>query len=470
MLDTGQPPDTGPPSHIQPESTMTPAQAGGGSNQPCRMRSFKEIIEDEKKNRNILTIKLSKIVNFVDGSEERPPSLNMEDIGELIFDVIKLKVEDTSGVSLNTNRYDTKEIKLKPGVDSTPYLHSTPFEFKQHMVTVTQLRVDTTKVTFKNVPWNIPDEEIINLCECYGTPLNNIVNYEPMPRAYRGVRGPNRSVDVKMIPGKQFENYYWMEGPLDEDKGSRVTVLHQGQEPQCSHCLRRGSCPGGGNGKVCASLNTPRGKLADYMKYLNVSHNYLSLKMKYKKKLESEFPALGKQPSEYDSFGHIVEEEEDDEDDGVGVQQVQVDLHIDSPLKINPEDFHYDPVDDKIVPKDHLAFNKFVETHPTVNKLKRDKTRDEKVASLKEKVLETLKVHEKKKRDISCESVKSDCSGWDSSTSGGGDGARDSSANSRGKVRNRSDDSDDVKDKPKSDKQPRKSRKLLKPPKIILTQ
>ena len=81
-------------------------------------------------------------------------------------------------------------------------------------------------------------------------------------------------------------------------------------------------------------------------------------------------------------------------------------------------------IDDKIIPKDHLAFDKFVETHPTVNKLKRDKTRDEKVASLKEKVLETLKVHEKKKRDISCDSVKSGCSGWDSSTSGGGGGAR----------------------------------------------
>ena len=104
------------------------------------MRSFEEIIEDEKKNRNILTIKLSKIVNFVDGREERPPSLNLEDIGEIIFDVIKLNVEDTNGLSLNTNRYDTKEIKLKPGVDPTPYLHLTPFEFKQHMVTVTQQR------------------------------------------------------------------------------------------------------------------------------------------------------------------------------------------------------------------------------------------------------------------------------------------------------------------------------------------
>ena len=465
MLDTGQPSGTGPPSTIQPEPSMTPTQVGDGPNQPRRMRSFQEIIEDEKKNRNILTVKLSKIVSYVDGKEERPPSLNMEDIGELIFDVMKLKVEDTSGLSLNTNRYDTKEIRLKPGIDPTPYLYSTPFEFKQHMITVTQLRLDTTKVTFKNVPWNIPDEEIINLCECYGTPLNNVVNYEPMPRAYRGVRGPNRSVDVKMIPGKQFENFYWLEGPLEEDKGSRVTVLHQGQEPQCSHCLRRGNCPGGGNGKVCSSMNTPRGKLADYMKYLKISHNYLSLKMKYKQQLESDFPALGKQPSEFDEFGHIVEDDDDDEEvSEASIQQVQVDPTVDSQLEINPGDFDYDAEKDEIIPKDHEAFNKFVETHPTVNKLKRDKTRDEKVASLKEKVLETLKVHEKKKRDISCESVQSGCSGWDS---GGGRGI---STESRGKVRNRSDDSDDDREKPKSDKQARKSRPYLKPPKIILTQ
>ena len=127
-----------------------------------------------------------------------------------------------------------------------------------------------------------------------------------MPKAYRGVRGPNRSVEVKMTPGKQFENFYWMEGPLEEDRGCRITVLHQGQEQQCSHCLKRSNCPAGGNGKACQLLNTPRGKIAEYMQYLKTSHNYLSLKMKFKQRMEQEFPALGQRKVEDDGFGHMV--------------------------------------------------------------------------------------------------------------------------------------------------------------------
>ena len=74
---------------------------------------------------------------------------------------------------------------------------------------------------------------------------------------------------MKMNPGMQFENFYWVEGPLSDDQGCRITVLHAGQVQQCSHCLRRApSCPGGGNGKACESLKTERGKLADYMRYL----------------------------------------------------------------------------------------------------------------------------------------------------------------------------------------------------------
>ena len=271
---------------------------------------------------------------------------------------------------------------------------------------------------------------------------------------------------MRMKPGKQFENFYWMEGPLEEDKGSRITVLHQGQEQQCSHCLRRGNCPGGGNGKACYSMNTPRGKIADYMKYLKISHNYLSLKMQFKQKQELDFPALGKKITEDDGFGHMVEEECLELDE-VAAPIDQGDLLKGNILEVNPEDFEYDDVQDKMVPKDKEAFEKLVEMHPTVNKLKRDTNRDQKVSNLKEKVLATLKVNERRKRDWSCESVKSGCSGWGSGAAGN---ERSNSTDSRGRVRERSDDSDEESHQPKSDKQPRKSRSLLKPPKIILTQ
>ena len=267
------------------------------------MRTFEEILADEKNNRNILTVKMTKIVKYVDGKEDRPPSLNMEDVGELLFDIVKLDVNDCIGLSLSTQRYDTKAIKLKSNVDPAKYTTQTPLEFKGHLIVITKEVMGSIKVTFRDVP----DEELINLCEVYGVPLNNHVHYEQMPKAYRGLRGPNRSVNIKMTPGKQFENFYWMEGPLEEDRGCRITVLHSGQEQQCSHCLRRSNCPAKGNGRACQSLNTPRGKISDYMRYLKETHNYVSLKMKHKIKLEQEFPALGRRKFEDDGFSHMVE-------------------------------------------------------------------------------------------------------------------------------------------------------------------
>jgi hypothetical protein len=84
-------------------------------------------------------------------------------------------------------------------------------------------------------------------------------------------------VEMKITQGKQFENYYWMEGPLSGDQGCRITELHTGQLQQCSHCLRREDlCPGGGNGRACKSLKTQRGKISDYMKYLRERHGYIS--------------------------------------------------------------------------------------------------------------------------------------------------------------------------------------------------
>ena len=54
------------------------------------MRSFAEIMSQEKKNRNILEIKTVK-----NKSEEAPPpDLKAEDIGELLFDILKVNPAD----------------------------------------------------------------------------------------------------------------------------------------------------------------------------------------------------------------------------------------------------------------------------------------------------------------------------------------------------------------------------------------
>ena len=127
-------------------------------------------------------------------------------------------------------------------------------------------------------------------------------------------------------------------------------------------------------------------------------------------------------------------------------------------LNIDPSDFIYDENTDTVKPVDVKAFEELVEQHPSVHKLKRDDKCDEKIAGLKTKVLQTLKVKERRHRDLSSDSVKSDCSGW------GGD----DNLENRGEVRPRpiSDDEDILQIAKKTIKQ---TRPILRPPKILIS-
>ena len=202
------------------------------------------------------------------------------------------------------------EVKFKQGIDIYIFIKSS-LEFKGHEVSTKKQVNNLTKVTFRNVPFNIPDVEIIELCNCYGTPTNNKVNYEKLFNARnKGMMSGTRWVEMEMKPGISFNNFYWMEGPLPGDIGCRVTVLHSGQEQQCSNCLKtgRGGCKALGNGKACVQLNTPRAKMADYMSYLKKTVGYESLKSQYLR----QFPTLGKECISQMEENNCDEDEEDD--------------------------------------------------------------------------------------------------------------------------------------------------------------
>ena len=166
-------PNQAVPTAINDLSSMTPASGGDSVDSlPRRLRSFAEILHDDQHHRNILEVKLIRTSKTNErGETVKAKTLNEDDISEFIFDVLKLKMDDSKGAGLRTTRYDTKEIKLKQGVDPTPYLTSTPLEFKGHLVSVQKQMNNLTRVTFRNVPFNIPDEEIIHLCQVYGDPF-----------------------------------------------------------------------------------------------------------------------------------------------------------------------------------------------------------------------------------------------------------------------------------------------------------
>ena len=271
---------------------VTSTWAGGKENAESdivKMRSFEEIIADASANRNILEIHLKKNLNEENPSI-KPANLTFDQIGELLFDLLKIKSEDCLRFNFSSYRYDRREVTMKPNVDISPYI-KTVSDFYGHTVTTSRQSSNILRVSFRNVPLNVPDEEIIHLCGFYGTPINNRVEYEKLTNSKcAGLIGSTRFVDMKMNQGASFMNYYWMEGPLPGDQGCRITVLHSGQDRQCAHCLKTMSsgCPGQGQGRVCKSLGTIKTRIIDYMSEINKINGYDSLKSAYLRK----FPSL----------------------------------------------------------------------------------------------------------------------------------------------------------------------------------
>jgi hypothetical protein len=118
-----------------------------------------------------------------------------DDLGELIFDIIKIDPRDCIGFDYNTGRYDTRQIKMKPSIDNSAYITSTPIIFKDHSVTVQKQLSNITRVTFKNALLNVPNEEILHLCRSYGNPLDNKVHFEVLTNTrnmwtWSSTRGP----------------------------------------------------------------------------------------------------------------------------------------------------------------------------------------------------------------------------------------------------------------------------------------
>ena len=314
----GQPPGAGPPTNQnlssptnkddleslkisakpQGPGLKTMADAVKNSSRgPTNMRSFAQILEQEKKDRNILELRINKIRT----DEAVPPPLNSnnmlaEDVGELLFDILRLNPAHCLAYDYNTGRNDTKQVKLKPGIPVADILAKSPLEFKGFKVVVSQQRLNITRVTFKNVPLNVPDEEIIHLCMSYGSPVENKVQYEVLRNSRnKGHTGSTRFVDMELNEDSSFNNYYWMEGPFPGDQGRRVLVLHSGQAHQCSNCLKVGpNCPAAGNGKLCKDeFKTPREKMSVYMNSLKITQNYTSLKTQYLESQVRRYPLMG---------------------------------------------------------------------------------------------------------------------------------------------------------------------------------
>ena len=258
----------------------------GVDGKKCEERSYEKIIEDSKTAAaNVLTIVIQKL-NGTDYNQR----LNNEDIENIIFDEIRLKVDDIEEIDFS--RYNVKEIYFKDGIDFKEYLRA-PFFYKGHVITLgDEVFIDNrTRITFKNVPKYIPDEELINFCRHYGTVKNATVYYGKHQKGrLAGLPDGSRWLEMEIPTGDRFINYLWLEGP-NRNSSDRITITYSrgGSFRQCGHCLKTSmeGCPGGGKAKICREKQmNNRASAESYMKRLETEDGFKTLKAQHLEKLK----------------------------------------------------------------------------------------------------------------------------------------------------------------------------------------
>ena len=211
----------------------------------------------------------------------------------LIFGNFKLQVSDIEGIDFHAGGINTVELKFNEKFD-TSSLINTSADFEGKSFTFSKQDMGSTKVTFKNVPFAVPDAELIHLVKSYGGKLeNDQVDHEKilvnLPNGEtKEFEGTTRSVKASFPPNKRLKTFYWLQGPLQKDPMRRVVVEHTGQVGrQCAHCLRSSAdpidpCPYNGKTAVC-KVELPKGKLSlsRYFSMLREQDGYSSLKHSY---------------------------------------------------------------------------------------------------------------------------------------------------------------------------------------------
>ena len=322
------PPPSRPPYNTTSSPSNVSIPAWQGSNTVGR--SYQTIInESNTQSPNILIqFKLYKITNQ-NNPDHKPLSLSDAQIGEFLFEILKINPKSCLELDLNTGRYDTRELLLRSGTNLTEIItNGTPHFFKDHEITATILSKMASRVTFRGVPIGVPDEELLHLCRLHGTLVDGKVNRDPvrLGNNFRhAIPSSTRWIDVKLHPGQSLKNFYWLSGPGQGEMGRKVTVLHPNQPRQCGWCLKHPPtstntpplpthCQAGGNGKVCQTKGTPRASMERYIGQLR-ELGYTTLKDQHYMSQATDYPSLEKQTPENPKSDMNIDSVDDYNDD-----------------------------------------------------------------------------------------------------------------------------------------------------------
>ena len=161
------------PSRPRNTSSRT-FRAGARSNVD---RSYEQIITDSSSSTTNIFLK----VNLEKTSQDKK-SLNISDsqLDDFIFKDLKLPIDDVLALGFSTGPCDSREVLVKHSTNLTDIITDHRIllyhTFRDHKITITTLDVKSTKVTFIDVPLNVPDEEIRHLCSVYGKLMHGTVH------------------------------------------------------------------------------------------------------------------------------------------------------------------------------------------------------------------------------------------------------------------------------------------------------
>ena len=145
MIYTDQQHTTSPGQVAGPSTWVGAGALGGVPNS----RTYQQIIAEEKQNRNIIEFQIVKSAPTGSNEEHFARSLTYDELGELIFDVMKIDPSDCITFDYNTGRNDTKQIQLKSSVNSDQYVTTNPIPFKGYEVSVRKQLNNIRRVKFK---------------------------------------------------------------------------------------------------------------------------------------------------------------------------------------------------------------------------------------------------------------------------------------------------------------------------------
>ena len=145
--------------------------------------------------------------------------------------------------------------------------------------------------SFKGVPLEVPDVEIIWLLKSYGyKPSSEGVLHSPVPVtsldhevSCKASESTTRSIRATPPTARRLRGYYFWAGLQEADKPRRVSVEHKGRGPrQCPHCLKTAfetfPCSFNAKGSACKKHGAKRTSLAQYNKVLREQDGYQTLR------------------------------------------------------------------------------------------------------------------------------------------------------------------------------------------------